>query len=100
MRLCLSSTFSCSNDVPRAQIRLETADPRTEPNLQPLSVLKSVDLICHLWQQYVNTAILPLASSTVTIRREMVVFNNQAVSRLEGGVNHLIHRATDGMRHI
>jgi hypothetical protein len=78
------------------QARLEAADAKNEPNLQPLIVLRSVDLICHLWQQYVNTALLPLASSSVTIRREMAVFNNQAVSRLEGGANHVMQRITDG----
>ncbi|KAJ7590790.1 exocyst complex protein [Mycena floridula] len=77
--------------------RLETADSRVEPDLQLLSVLKSVDLICHLWQQYVNTALMPLANPAVTIRREMAVFNNQAVSRLEGAVNNLLHRATDAV---
>jgi len=54
-----------------------------------------VDLICHLWQQYVNVALLPLASSSVTIRREMVVFNNQALSRLEGRANSLIQKVSD-----
>lgn len=76
-------------------MRLEGADTKTEPTLQPLTILKLVDLICHLWQQYVNTALLPLASSSVTIRREMVVFNNQSVSRLEGGANQLLQRITD-----
>jgi exocyst complex component 5 len=62
-----------------------------------MSVLRSIDLICHLWQQYVNTALLPLASSSVTIRREMVVFNNQTVSRLDGGANHLMQKLADSM---
>jgi exocyst complex component 5 len=57
-------------------------------------------LICHLWQHYVNTALLPLASSSVTTRREMVVFNNQAVSRLEAGVNELITRAAASESHL
>ncbi len=75
--------------------RVESADTKTEPNLQPLAILRAVDLICHLWQQYVNTALLPLASSSVTTRREMVVYNNQSISRLEGGANHLTQRITD-----
>jgi len=41
--------------------------------------------------------LLPLASSSVTTRREMVVFNNQSVSRLEGGTNHLLQRVTDAI---
>ncbi|KAF7355497.1 Exocyst complex component protein [Mycena sanguinolenta] len=83
--------------IETAQARVEGADPKSEPNLQPLMVLRLVALICHLWQQYVNTALLPLASSSVTIRREMVVFNNQTVSRLEGGANMLTQRLTDSI---
>ncbi|KAG7449001.1 exocyst complex component Sec10 [Guyanagaster necrorhizus] len=78
-------------------VRLEAADAKAEPSLQLLSTLRSADLICHLWQQYVNTALLPLASSSVTTRREMVVFNNQAVSRLEGGANQLTQRVIDAI---
>ncbi|KAG5648890.1 hypothetical protein DXG03_000239 [Asterophora parasitica] len=63
--------------IETAQVRAEAADTKSDPSLQPLSIIRSVDLICHLWQQYVNTALLPLASSSVTTRREMVVFNNQ-----------------------
>ncbi|KAI5119514.1 hypothetical protein M0805_002450 [Coniferiporia weirii] len=77
--------------------RLETADPKVEPSLQALSVLRLVDLICHLWQQYVSTALLPLTSSSVTVRREMVIFNNQAVSRVEGAANVLMNRLTDSI---
>lgn len=83
--------------IETALARLEAADTKTEPSLQLLSTLRSADLICHLWQQYVNTALLPLASSSVTTRREMVVFNNQAVSRLEGGANQLSQRVTDAI---
>lgn len=76
--------------------RLDALDPKAEPSLQPLVVMRSVDLICHLWQQYVNIALFPLASSSVTIRREMVVFNNQTISRLEGAANQVMQRITDG----
>jgi len=76
---------------------LEAVDTKSEPSLQALAIIRSVDLICHLWQQYVNTALLPLASSSVTIRREMVVFNNQTVTRMEIGVNNLLQKVTDGM---
>ncbi|KAH0587794.1 hypothetical protein H2248_006553 [Termitomyces sp. 'cryptogamus'] len=80
-----------------AQLRVEGADTKIGPSLQSLSVIRSVDLICHLWQQYVNTALLPLANSSVTTRREMAVFNNQTVSRLEGATNHLLQRVTDSI---
>lgn len=41
-------------------------------------------------------ALLPLASSSVTVRREMVVYNNQTVSRIEGAANSIMQRTTDG----
>jgi exocyst complex component 5 len=73
------------------------ADQKTQPSLQPLQVLHSVDLICHLWQQYVTDAIFPLASTSVTVRRDMVVFNNQTVSRIEGAANEFLQRIIDCM---
>lgn len=82
--------------VYRSTARLELADPRLEPSMQPLAVLGSVDLICHLWQQYVNLALFPLASTSVTIRRDMVVYNNQTVSRIEGAANAFVQRLVDG----
>lgn len=41
-------------------------------------------------------ALFPLAASSVTTRREMTIFNNQTVSRIEGASNTLIQRMTDG----
>ncbi|KIL70208.1 hypothetical protein M378DRAFT_117200 [Amanita muscaria Koide BX008] len=78
-----------------AQVRLEGADTRAEPNLQILSIIRSVDLICHLWQQYVNIVLFPLASSSVTVRREMVSYNNQSINRLETTTNQLLQRLID-----
>ena len=89
--------FEALTKYSRAQARLEAADLKTEPSLQPLTIVKSIDLICHLWQQYVNIALLPLASSSVTIRREMVVFNNQTINRIEASTNNLLQRIADGM---
>jgi exocyst complex component 5 len=81
----------------RATARLEATDhTKAEPSLQALSILHLVDLICHLWQQYVNVALLPLAASSVVVRREMVVFNNQTVSKIEGATNALMQRLIDG----
>ncbi|KAF8514881.1 exocyst complex component Sec10 [Hysterangium stoloniferum] len=77
--------------------RLETRDPKLEPDLSPLSTLRTADMVCHLWQQYVNIALMPLSSSSVTIRREMVIFNNQTISRVEGCANALLQRVTDSV---
>ena len=81
--------------VPRSTTALANTDQKTQPSLQPLQVLRSVDLICHLWQQYVTDAIFPLASTSVTVRRDMAVFNNQTVSRIEGAANAFLQRMID-----
>ena len=83
------------NFVLRSTTALANVDQKTQPSLQPLQVLRSVDLICHLWQQYVTDAIFPLASASVTVRRDMVVFNNQTVSRIEGAANAFLQRMID-----
>jgi len=84
------------NRLHREIARLEVADSKLEASLQPLEVLHSVDLICHLWQQYTNMALFPLAASSVTTRREMTIFNIQTVSRIEGAANALLQRMIDG----
>ncbi|KAG9317495.1 exocyst complex component Sec10-like protein [Chiua virens] len=83
--------------VETAHARIEFADSKVEPSLQALSMINTVDLVCHFWQHYVNVALFPLAAVSVTIRREMSVFNNQAVSRVEGATNSLLQRLTDAI---
>jgi hypothetical protein len=75
---------------------VEARDTKLEPDLQPIRTLKDVDMICHLWQQYTNVALLPLANTSVTVRREMSIFNNQTLSRVEGGANGMLQRVADG----
>ncbi|KZO98067.1 exocyst complex protein [Calocera viscosa TUFC12733] len=81
--------------IDSAVYRLESRDPKLEPDLSPLQVVKTIDFVCHLWQQYVNTAILPLAGSGVTVRREMVVYNNSVVNRVETSMDTLVQKAID-----
>ncbi|KAH7105434.1 exocyst complex component Sec10, partial [Auriculariales sp. MPI-PUGE-AT-0066] len=80
-----------------ALVRLDARDVKLEPSLAPMATLKSVDLICTLWQQYINIALLPLATSSVTVRRDMVLFNNQVISRIETAVNNVVVRITDAV---
>ena len=100
-RKCLGGVpFTVAKPGRSVQTRIESADPKAEPSLQPLVILHGVDLISHLWQQYVNVALLPLASTSVTVRREMVVFNNQTISRIEGAVNHVLQRMIDSEHRV
>ncbi|WVQ97920.1 hypothetical protein IAU59_005038 [Kwoniella sp. CBS 9459] len=77
--------------------KLENHETRAEPDLQPLAVLKPADQICHLWQRYTSTALLPLAGNTVAIRREMGTVNSHNVVRMEGKINAVIQKALDGI---
>ncbi|KAG9030353.1 Exocyst complex component 5 [Tulasnella sp. JGI-2019a] len=78
-----------------AQVRLEIRDARQEPDLSVMAVIRSVELICQLWQQYVTIALIPLASSSVTVRREMIIFNTETLSRIESGANALDQKILD-----
>ncbi|KAG9019684.1 Exocyst complex component 5 [Tulasnella sp. 427] len=81
-----------------AQVRLETRDTKVEPDLSSsLAVIRVVDLICQLWQQYASIALIPLTSSSVTGRREMIIFNGQTISRIEGLANALEQKVIDGI---
>lgn len=54
-------------------------------------------MIMHLYQRYVSAALVPLAGTSVTVRREMGIFNNHVVVRIEGKVNSIVQKTTDGM---
>jgi len=83
--------------IDSALAAVEARDTKVEPDLQPIRTLKDVDMICHLWQQYTNVALLPLANTSVTVRREMSIFNNQTLSRVEGGANSMLQRVADAI---
>ncbi|QRW15862.1 exocyst complex component Sec10 [Rhizoctonia solani] len=83
--------------IETAQNRLESRDTKTEPDLSGLAIIRCTDLICHLWQQYINIALLPLASSSVTLRREMSIFSSQTISRIEGATNTLMQKIIDAV---
>lgn len=83
--------------VHRALHQLSIYDSKAEPDLGPIAIIRLADMIMHLWQRYTSTALLPLAGTSVTVRREMGIFNNQVVVRIEGKVNSIVQRTTDGL---
>ncbi|GAA5971736.1 hypothetical protein JCM3765_006973 [Sporobolomyces pararoseus] len=70
---------------------------RVEPNLSILLVLKPLDMIIQLWQRYISTALIPLAGTSVTVRREMSIFVNHVSVRIEGKVNQLLQKMLDSI---
>jgi len=53
-------------------------------------------MIMQLWQRYISTALVPLAGTSVTVRREMGIFCNHVSVRIEGKINSIVQRMTDG----
>ncbi|KDE05767.1 hypothetical protein MVLG_03858 [Microbotryum lychnidis-dioicae p1A1 Lamole] len=77
--------------------QLSSYDAKTEPDLGPMSVCRLADMIMHLWQRYIATALVPLAGTSVTVRREMNIFNNHVSVRIEQKINTIVQRTTDGI---
>jgi len=71
-------------------------DGKTQPPIDCLRVIREVDLAVQLWQRYVSTAVLPLAGSSLAIRREMSAYNAGSMSRIESRINELEQRTTEG----
>jgi len=79
----------------RVQVKLENREAKQEPDYAALAIVRQVEMICHLWQQYISIALLPLASSSIVVRREMSVFNSQMISRIEALTNTVLQRVSD-----
>ncbi|GAA5991087.1 hypothetical protein JCM11641_004427 [Rhodosporidiobolus odoratus] len=77
--------------------QLTLYDHKSEPDLSPIAVIRLADMIMHLWQRYISTALVPLAGTSVTVRREMGIFNNHVSVRIEGKVNAIVQRTTDAI---
>ncbi|BGP37125.1 Exocyst complex component 5 [Rhodotorula kratochvilovae] len=77
--------------------QLTLYDGKSEPDLRPIGVIRLADMTMHLWQRYISTALVPLAGTSVTVRREMGIFNNHVSVRIEGKVNAIVQRTTDAI---
>ncbi|GAA5824178.1 hypothetical protein JCM3770_001192 [Rhodotorula araucariae] len=77
--------------------QLTLYDGKSEPDLRPIGVIRLADMTMHLWQRYISTALVPLAGTSVTVRREMGIFNNHVSVRIEGKVNTIVQRTTDAI---
>ena len=67
------------------------------PDLRVLSLVQRVEELSELWQHYVQTAVLPLTASSVTIRRETNIYNNHNMLRVEGKCEALLQKYTDNL---
>jgi hypothetical protein len=80
-----------------ALAQISNYDTRSEPDLSVLQVICSSDVIMALFQKYMSAALAPLASSSVTTRREMAIFVNHMTVRMEGRINELLQRLIENV---
>lgn len=68
---------------------------KAEPDLSYLPSLRTSIQILHLLQTSINTMLLPLALSNVTIRRDVEKTTAATLSKLEGKVSTILHKTLD-----
>jgi hypothetical protein len=91
----IKSYVEVALDSALARANAQEARGTVLPDLRDLSVVRQVDLILQLYQHYVNIALLPLAASSVTIRREMAIFNNYLLLRVEKKCDSVVQKIAD-----
>lgn len=70
---------------------------REQPDLAYLTQLKNAISIMHLLQSCINTLLIPLASTSLTIRRDMEKHARIAITRMEDSINTIEQRTTDAV---
>jgi hypothetical protein len=70
---------------------------KREPDLSYLGSLRTAVHITHLVQSCINTLLIPLASTSLTTRREMEKSTRTAVSRVEDQINTIEQQTIDGV---
>lgn len=91
----LKAYLETAIDAFTAQLASQDVRSPQMPDLSLLRVLRQVEHITSLWQHYINVALIPLTSSSVTLRREMTIFNNHNLLRVEGKCDALVQRIVD-----
>ncbi|BFZ62159.1 Exocyst complex component 5 [Saitoella coloradoensis] len=70
-------------------------DTRSEPRLQYLQTIRIATSILQLLRSYIDTALIPLAASSLTLRREMANYTNNNIALLENKINNLVQKTID-----
>jgi exocyst complex component 5 len=70
---------------------------KKDPDLSYLPHLRTAISIMHLMISCINTVLIPLAASSITIRREMEKNTSLAINRMEDTINSIEQRTVDGV---
>lgn len=68
-----------------------------EAPFECLQICSPANLITQLWQRYAATTIIPLTNNgAIGMKRELAVFANNTISRLEAKLNTILQKLMDG----
>ena len=81
-----------ANDLATAQ---ETS--KNEPDFSYFNDLRASISILHLLQTAIHTVLIPLASSNLTIRRDIEKRSNAFISRVEDKISNILQRTVDAV---
>lgn len=98
--LCTQETTEASDKVSNRALSAANAyDTKLagQPDLNHLSVVQNADIVMSLLQRYISTALLPLAGSAVTLRREMTIFTNHVFNKTESKLNQITTKTMDNV---
>ena len=87
----LETALDAANDLAASQ---ETAT-KSEPDLSYIPTLKPAITIMHLLSTFIHTILLPLATSNISIRKEMTRSTTQTLESLENKVNTILQHTID-----
>lgn len=79
-------------------VALETAEnqgTKNEPDFTYFGEIKPATTIMHLMFSFITTALIPLASSALTVRREMTILTNASIAGLESKINAVEQKTLD-----
>lgn len=91
----LKSYLEVAIDSASTQAAMQDVRGAAAPDLSLIKVVRQVELITTLWQHYVSVALIPLTGGSVTLRREVAIFNNHNLLRVEGKCDALVQRLVD-----
>ncbi|KAK6340654.1 Exocyst complex component 5 [Orbilia brochopaga] len=68
---------------------------KSEPDLSYFAEIKAVNIILSLMHKIIHTALVPLAQTSLTIRREMSLASHRFFSKVEDRINQIIQKTVD-----
>jgi hypothetical protein len=86
----IENALSAATDLASAQESI-----KTEPDLTYLPPLRTTIQILHLLQTTIQTMLLPLTSSNITLRRDIDKSSSATLSNLESKISSILHRTLD-----